>query len=405
VRAPPDTDVAVLGAGIVGLAVARALLARSPGLRVRVLEREASVGLHQTGHNSGVIHSGVYYAPGSLKARLCLEGARLLYDYCDERAIGYRRCGKLIVATRPEELPLLAELERRGRANGVSGLRRLRAPELAEVEPHARGLAALHVAATGVVDFREVAASLAAELTRNGVTVQRTSRVSGIEPTRGGVELRHAGGPLIARQAVVCAGAFADELLSPAARNELRIVPFRGQYLRLAPTQRQLVRSLIYPVPEPGLPFLGVHLTRRLDGEVLVGPSAFIAGAPDAYRLTRVDPRSLMRSLTWPGTYQAARRYRRSVLTELGMVLRPRRLLDAASRIVPELDGAPVLLGPTGVRGQAVSRDGRFADDFELVVGERVLWVRNAPSPAATSAFALGEYIVSRLERRGPLAA
>ncbi|MDQ3935445.1 MAG: L-2-hydroxyglutarate oxidase, partial [Actinomycetota bacterium] len=296
-----ECDLAIVGAGILGLAVARELTSRHPGLMVRVLEKEDGVGRHQTGHNSGVVHAGIYYAPGSLKARLCVEGMRELYDYCERFGIPHERVGKVIVALDDSELPGLEELERRGRANGVPGLRRVDAAGLRELEPHAAGVAALHSPATGVVDFVEVAKRMAMELEERGTTVHTGCAVSAAVPAGGRIALRHSSGETRARSAIFCAGLWADRLAVAAGGSpEPRIVPFRGGYLRLKPERRELVRSLIYPVPDPSLPFLGVHLTRHANGDVLVGPTALLVAARDAYELRRVSGRDLAATLRWP---------------------------------------------------------------------------------------------------------
>ena len=392
-----DYDVAIVGAGILGLSVATALLRRRPGARLVVLERGPDVGGHQTGHNSGVIHSGVYYRPGSLKAELCVDGARRMYDYCDEHGIPYERCGKVIVATRPSDVPVLDTLEERGTANGVSGLRRVRGAELAELEPHVRALEALHVPETGIVDYGAVARSLAQALDAAGAAVVRNAGVHGVVRRQGRLVVSHAQGELRAKGAIFCAGGWADVLAKAAGvADDLRIVPFRGQYLLLRPQARRLVRSLIYPVPDPTLPFLGVHLTKRIDGEILIGPSALMAGAPDAYRLRHVDGDSLRRTLGWPGTYQVARRWWRTALDEIAMAASRRYLVHAAARFVPELRANDTLPGPAGVRAQAVSRSGDLVDDFLLAEHDGMVHVRNAPSPAATSSLALGDLIVDR---------
>jgi len=394
-----DADLAVVGAGILGLAVASALLARRPELRVVVLERQSSVGTEQTGHNSGVIHSGVYYRPGSLKALLCVEGARRMYAYCDRHELPYERCGKLIVATEQSELAMLDTLEQRGLANGVAGLRRVRGGDLAEIEPHARGLAALHVPETGIVDYGAVARSLALGLESRGGAVVCNAAVHTVERRRRRIVLHGERGELRARGAIFCAGGWTDVLLrATGATSDLRVVPFRGQYLLLRPQARHLVRSLVYPVPDPTLPFLGVHLTRRIDGNVLIGPSALMVAAPDAYRLGRVDRASLARTLSWPGTYRVARRWWRTALEEVAMAASRRRLVAAAARFVPELRAGDTMPGPAGVRAQAVSRSGELVDDFRIAEHDRALHVQNAPSPAATSSLALAELIADRAE-------
>ena len=386
----PDCDVIVVGGGIVGLAVARELARRRPGASVAVLEREPAVGRHQTGHNSGVLHAGIYYAPGSLKARLCVAGMRELYDYCESHGIAHERVGKVIVAVDEGELAALDELERRGRANGVEGLRRIGPGELRALEPHARGVAALHSPATGIVDFGGVARALAAEVG----DVRLGARVVAVAPRQRALELRLAGGdPVHARQAVFCAGAWSDELaVAAGADRDPRIVPFRGAWLRLKPERRALVKSLIYPVPDPALPFLGVHLSRHTSGDVLIGPTALLW------------PRR-MGDLTWSGTLKMARAFWRTGMTEIRHAALRRTLVDAARRYVPELEPGDVQRGVlAGVRAQALGRDGRLVDDFVFSRTERALHVRNAPSPGATSALAIARVVADELGIDAPRA-
>jgi 2-hydroxyglutarate dehydrogenase len=399
-----ECDVAVVGGGIVGLATARELQRRRPDARIVVLEREAQVGRHQTGSNSGVAHAGIYYAPGSLKARLCVAGVRRLYDFCDEHGVPYERCGKVIVALDRSELGRLDELEARGRANGVPGLRRIGRDALAEVEPHAAGIDALHSPHTGIVDFGAVAQALARLLEADGATVATGCGVRAMARSGGRTVITHARGELRARRAVVCAGAWADRLaVAAGAPADPRIVPFRGGYLRLAPSARSLVRGLIYPVPDPGLPFLGVHLTRRIDGEVLLGPTALLVGARDAYRLTRLRSADLRATLGWPGTWRMMARWWRTGLTELHLAASRRAFARACARYVPALTADDVLDGPAGVRAQAVARDGTLVDDFVVQEAAGALHVRNAPSPAATSSLALAGLIADRLDAAGGL--
>ena len=394
-----DCDLAVVGGGIVGLAVARELANRHPDAEVRVLERETKLAAHQTGHSSGVIHAGIYYRPGSLKARLCVEGARDLYAYCEERGIETRRHGKLIVAADAEELTRLDELERRGRENGVSGLRRLAGNEIPEVEPHAVGEAALHSPDTGVVDFVEVAEALASDLVAAEGSIVRGAEVRDLTASGDRIELKHAGGTTRARFAVVCAGAWADRLAVRAgAPAEPRIVPFRGAYLKLRPERRSLVRASVYPAPDPELPFLGAHATRTIGGEVLLGPSALMVGARDGYRLWRVRPGDVASTVTWPGTARLIGRHWRTALAEVSKAASRGSFVRDLQRYLPGLRASDTLPGPSGVRAQALGRDGSLIDDFVLHRTDRAVHVRNAPSPAATSALALARLIADEVE-------
>ena len=398
---PPRTsDFVVIGGGILGLATARELLARHPDASLCVLEREDRLGAHQTTHSSGVIHAGIYYAPGSLKARLCVEGARLLYTYCDERGIEARRDGKLIVAADESELDGLAELERRGRENGVPGLRRIEAGEIAEIEPHARGIAALHSPNTGVVDFGRIASAYAADVEAAGGVVVTGCGVRRLAPSGTTLTVEHECGFTEAGFVVACAGAWSDRLaVAAGAPAEPRIVPFRGGYLRLRPERSELVRASIYPVPDPELPFLGGHLTRTIDGEVLLGPSALMVGARDAYRPGRIRARDLASNLSWPGTWRLAGRFWRTGLGELRQAASRRAFVGELRRFVPELEAGDVLPGPSGIRAPALDRGGRLVDDFVVHRTERALHVRNAPSPAATSSLALARLIADEAEQ------
>ena len=392
-----DCDLAIVGAGIVGLATAHELQRRRPGARIVVLEREDRVAAHQTGSNSGVAHAGIYYKPGSLKARLCVEGIRRLYDFCDQHGVAYERCGKVIVALDRSELGRLDELERRGLANGVPGLRRIGADELRELEPHAAGIEALHSPQTGIVDFGGVARVLAAELQAAGGVVATGCAVQRFARANGHTTVSHTRGETRARQVIVCAGAWADRLaVAAGADQDPRIVPFRGGYLTLRPERRHLVRSLIYPVPDPELPFLGVHLTKRVDGEILLGPTALVVGALDAYRLRRVRGRDLRATLAWPGTWRMVRRFWRTGISELRMAASRRAFVQACARYVPELRPEDVTDGPAGIRAQAVGRDGALVDDFVFSDAAGALFVRNAPSPAATSSLAIATHIADR---------
>jgi L-2-hydroxyglutarate oxidase len=396
---PSSCDVVVIGGGILGLAVARELLDRHPDSSLCVLEREERLAAHQTSHSSGVIHAGIYYAPGSLKARLCVEGARLLYAYCDEHGIEARRNGKLIVAADESELVRLDELEHRGRKNQVPGLRRIGASEIPGLEPHARGVAALHSPETGVVDFAQVAAAYANDVEAADAIVATGAGVRSLTPVGRSITVEHARGKTEAGFVVSCAGAWSDRLaVAAGAPAEPRIVPFRGGYLRLRPERHELVRGSIYPVPDPDLPFLGGHLTKTIDGDVLLGPSALLVGARDAYRVARLRGRDLRSNLSWPGTWRLMSRYWRTGLTEIRHAASKRAFVSDLRRFVPELSVRDVLPGPSGIRAQALDRDGRLVDDFVVHRTERALHVRNAPSPAATSSMALAKLIADQVE-------
>jgi L-2-hydroxyglutarate oxidase len=395
---PRVYDLVVVGAGIVGLAVAREWILRRPQDTVVVLEKESASAQHQTGHNSGVIHGGIYYEPGSLKAKLCVEGARLMYQYCDERDIPYQRCGKLIVALDPDELPRLDNLEARGIANAVPGLRRIRAGEISEIEPNAVGLQALHAPNTGIVDYGRVARVIADELRDLGVEVRFGVSVESIDGADVST-VRTAHGPVAGRTVIVCAGLWADRLARRAgAARDPQIVPFRGAYLGLKPSPTPRVNGMIYPVPNPDLPFLGVHITKHITGDVTLGPTAMMVAARDAYSLRRVSGRDTWESLAWPGTWRVARKYWRVGIEEMRMAASRRAFVAAAARYMPglsvgDLNGS----SHAGVRAQAVGRDGALVDDFVFSHDNGVTHVRNAPSPAATSAFALAREVVDRV--------
>ncbi|MEV4418671.1 L-2-hydroxyglutarate oxidase [Patulibacter sp. NPDC049589] len=393
---PAAYDVVVVGAGILGLATARELLARDPGLRIAVVDQADAVAAHQTGHNSGVIHAGIYYAPGSLKARLCVDGARRMYAYCAERGIPTERVGKLVVALDASELPGLDELERRSRINGVT-IERVGPGRLREIEPHAVGVAALHSPNTGIVDFATVARALAEDVRAAGGDVLLGREVTGVARRGALRELRTPAGPILTRGLIGCAGGWADRLaVADGGSPDPRIVPFRGAYLRLRPEATMLVRGLIYPVPDPELPFLGVHLTRHVSGDVLLGPTALLVGARDAYDVGRIRRRDLGSIVRWPGTWRIARHFWRTAASELATAVSRRAFVAGCARYVPELRTEDVADGWAGVRAQAVSRDGRLVDDFVFDERPGALHVRNAPSPAATSSLAIAAMIADR---------
>jgi L-2-hydroxyglutarate oxidase LhgO len=429
-------DVMVIGGGIVGLATAHSLLERVPSLRLAVLEKEPTLAFHQTGHNSGVVHSGIYYRPGSLKARLCREGRTALERFADVHGIPYRRTGKLIVAVGAGELGRLADLRSRGVANGIQGIEEVGAERIREIEPHVTGRFGLWVPETGVIDFRRVAMALAREIEAAGgqlltgrhvVGLRRvsTSPRGAVHPARrgpgpgtaGAESRREKGGEstvtgrawlvstpceaYLAQGVVACAGLQSDRVaaLTGHAGDE-RIVPFRGDYYHLRPSARHLVNGLVYPVPDPAFPFLGVHFTRRPDGAVWAGPNAVPAFAREGYRRTDWSARDMTALVAWPGLWRLALPYLGTGLAEMWRDVSRASFLKALQRYVPELRAADLAFGPSGVRAQSLRADGSLVDDFSLGEGEGIIHVRNAPSPAATASLAIGSVLASRAIER-----
>jgi L-2-hydroxyglutarate oxidase len=393
----PQFHCVVVGGGIVGLATAWAVIQRSPGTRLLLLEKEDGCARHQTGRNSGVIHSGIYYRPGSLKARLAREGANRLVAFCAEQGIPYELCGKLIVATTDEELGQLENLHRRGVANGVD-VRRLAAQEIQAVEPCARGRAALHVPPAGIVDFRRVAASLAERIAERGGVVRLRARVCAIAERADRVVLETPNATFEGGVLVNCAGLHSDRVARlMGIRSVARIVPFRGEYYTLRPDRRGLVRHLIYPVPNPAFPFLGVHFTRTIDGHVHCGPNAVLAFKREGYSRTAVAPRDLLELLAYAGFWRLARRHWRTAASEYYRSLSMKAFAASLRRLVPAVEPRDLVPAPAGVRAQAVGPDGELVDDFLLTSTARSLHVLNAPSPAATASLALGELVAARV--------
>ncbi len=386
-------DVAVIGAGIVGVAAARALLDRRPDLDVVVLDKESDVGTHQTGHNSGVVHSGLYYRPGTLKARLCVAGRRRLLDFCDQAGVPVGRHGKIVTATRADQLPALEELHRRARANGLTGVERLGAGGIRDHEPHATGVAALWVPETSVVDYGLVARELARplELVTDFLVDSIRTDTDGFTITAGERAVR-------ATRLVNCAGLQSDRVAALAGvQADLRIIPFRGEYFALREAATHLVAGMIYPVPDPRFPFLGVHFTRRIDDSVEVGPNAVLALGREHYRGTRPSPRDLAATIGWPGFWRIVGRYWRTGTEELWHSAWPSSYARTAQALVPDLGPEDLIRAGAGVRAQAVARDGELLDDFAVVEHGRAVHVLNAPSPAATSSLAIGDHIAQRV--------
>jgi (S)-2-hydroxyglutarate dehydrogenase len=398
-------DVAIVGGGIVGLATAYRLLEMRPDLRLAILEREPELASHQSGHNSGVVHAGLYYTPGSLKARLCREGKAELEAFCEMKGIPLQRVGKLVVALTEDELPRLAALHERASANAVPGLEAVGPERIREIEPHAAGIRALWSPSTGIVDFRRVALAYADEIRARGGTIHTARAVTAIEDRTDELVLRTDRGEVVTRSVVTCAGLWADRVAAmtgDAGRAAPRIVPFRGDYYTLTPDARPLVNGLIYPVPDPRFPFLGVHFTPRIDGGVLAGPNAVLAFARAGYRRRDISLRDLGGTLLYPGFLRLASTYLRTGLAEVWRDWWKPAFVRQLQRYVPELRPDQLVFGPSGVRAQALARDGTLVDDFDFGGSGRVVHVRNAPSPAATSSLGIGRLVAERvLEQSG----
>ncbi len=397
-------EVVIVGGGILGLATGLALLERRPPLRLVVLDKEREVGMHQTGHNSGVIHMGMYYRPGSLKAKLCVVGARRMMEFCDAHGIRHEQCGKVIIATTEQELEALETLYQRGIANGVPQLRRIGARELTDIEPHATGLAAIHSPCTSIVDYREVAQAMADDLVRQGAEVRTGAGVVAVRSDRDFLHLETKAGALVARSLINCAGLYADWLARRmGVQSDVQIVPFRGEYYLLRPERRDIVRGLVYPVPDPELPFLGVHFTKTIHGETEAGPNAVLALAREGYTKRSMVPGELWETLRYRGFHALARRYWRVGLSEAYRSLSKVAFTRSLQRLIPEIEASDLRPGGAGVRAQAVARDGSLLDDFSIVETPRAIHVLNAPSPAATASLAIGDHIAERAAKTLPL--
>jgi L-2-hydroxyglutarate oxidase len=401
----PTCDVAIVGGGIVGLATALALSERFPHCRIVLIEKEGRLAAHQTGHNSGVIHSGIYYTPGSYKATLCVEGVGLMTAFCEAHGVAYERCGKVIVATTAAEVPRLLTLYERGTANGVPGLELIEPERLREIEPHARAVRALYSPNTAIVDFTEVTAAMARDLAQRGVEIRTATRLHAIARTSGGLHLETNHGVVAARNLINCGGLFADTVARfMGVRLDVQIIPFRGEYYVLKP-EPHLVRGLIYPVPDPEFPFLGVHFTKRIHGGIEAGPNAVLALAREGYRKRDMNLADTLRMLSYGGFWRMARRYWRTGFYEYYRSLNRGAFLRALQRLVPDLQEDHMAPGGTGVRAQAVRRDGSLVDDFAIVEVANAIHVLNAPSPAATASLAIGRHTAALAARSFGLAA
>ena len=390
-------DVLIVGAGIVGLATAMALTERRPNLQVVVLDKEKSVAAHQTGNNSGVIHAGIYYKPGSLKAKMSVEGMNSMIAFCQAHDLPYELCGKVIVALTPQELPRLEELYRRGVANGVPGLRKIGAGEIREHEPHCAGIAGLWSPSTGIVDYRAVARTYAEIVTQAGGEMRLDTRVLGIAQRPDELVVQTNQGDLHTRYLINCAGLQSDLIARMTGDTHgLRIVPFRGEYYELTPESRHLVRGLIYPVPDPSFPFLGVHFTKKIGGSVEAGPNAVLAFAREGYRKRDFDLGHMLGLVTYPGMWRLALKYWKTGLGEMYRSWSKRAFTRALQKLVPEIQAENLKPGGAGIRAQAMDRQGNLVGDFSIITAARAIHVLNAPSPAATASIPIGQAIADK---------
>jgi len=393
-----DTTVLIAGGGIVGLATAYQLLQQQPGCRLIVLEKEHELARHQTGHNSGVIHSGIYYRPGSLKAQNCINGYRQLLAFCEQNNIPYERCGKIIVATRPAERPALRTLYERGLANGLTGIKMLRKEELPDYEPHVSGLEGIYVPQTGIIDYRQVALALAERIREAGGQIFTGKKVEQVQERHHALVVHTQEEEYSARVFVNCAGLYSDKLALQCFTDlQVRIVPFRGEYYKLRKEKEHLVRNLIYPVPDPAFPFLGVHFTRMIGGGVEAGPNAVLAFRREGYRKTDVSWSELAETLAWPGFRKVAVKYWRTGLEEMYRSYSKAAFTRALQKLIPEVTEADLEAGGAGVRAQACHRNGTLLDDFLILENAHMVHVCNAPSPAATSSLSIGQHVAEKV--------
>lgn len=391
-------DFIVIGGGIVGLATALRILESGPGAKLLLLEKEGRLGRHQTGHNSGVLHAGLYYKPGSLKAKLAVAGLRQMVVFCQKHNVPHEQCGKIVIATEKEELPRLEKLMERGTANGLKGLRRLGPEQIREIEPHAAGLAAIYVPEEGIVDYGAVVAAMAGEIRRLGGEIRTGNLVERLKGTGGRWRVETKQGGFEAEQVVACAGLHSDRVVSRSGmRPSAKIMPFRGEYYMIRTERQSLVRNLIYPVPDPQFPFLGVHFTRMIAGGVEAGPNAVLALAREGYKWGDINLRDLAESLSFPGLWRFMLKYPSICSYEIWRSISRKEFCRSLQKLVPEIQANDLQPGSAGVRAQAMSSDGALVEDFSFVEGPGILHVVNAPSPAATASLAIGEEIVRRL--------
>ena len=399
-------DIAIIGGGIIGLAVGRELSMRYANLKIAIVEKETELGQHQTGHNSGVIHSGLYYAPGSFKAKFCVEGAEAMKAYATEHDIEYENCGKLVVATSEDELPRLQTLFERGTANGVKDMEMIGGEQLREYEPNAAGIRAIVVPPTGIIDYRQVAASYAKEFQEHGGEIVTSARVDGIQRAPGRVVLQTTAGDIEAKHLINCAGLYVDMVARlMGVPVDVKVIPFRGEYYMLKPGREQLVNNLIYPVPNPEFPFLGVHFTRTIDGQREAGPNAVLAFAREGYTRSSFNPSEALGTFRFPGFWAMTRRYWKMGAGEFYRSNSKAAFVKALQKLMPSITADDLVPGHAGVRAQAVDRKGNLLSDFDIHETPNAIHIRNAPSPAATSSLSIGRYVSDLAEKSFSLVA
>ncbi|MBI0579382.1 L-2-hydroxyglutarate oxidase [Neobacillus cucumis] len=390
-------DFAIIGGGIVGLSTGMAIYQRFPDAKVVVIEKESAVAQHQTGHNSGVIHSGIYYKPGSFKARFARQGSQLMREFCEIHGIDHDICGKVIVATKQEEIPLLENLHKRGLENGLS-IQRIGSDELKEIEPHVRGVGAIRVPMAGIVNYRQVSEKFAEIIVANGGEIQLNTKVEKIREESDQVTIETSRGTIKANMVINCAGLHSDRVAEAAGyKTDMKIVPFRGEYFKLKPEKRYLVKHLIYPVPNPKFPFLGVHFTRMISGEVDAGPNAVLSFKREGYKKTDFNAKDLAEVLSYGGFWKLAGKFMKEGIEEYVRSFSKKQFTKSLQELIPEIQEDDLIPAPAGVRAQALKYDGNMVDDFNIIMGKRSIHVCNAPSPAATASIEIGKEIVRRI--------